>query len=761
MGTDSRRRTVTRLAAGVVAVLLCIATPVAAQSVDTLNGRVLDSSGGAVADADVRIHIGGTIAAGARTDAEGRFQVAVRADGARDIVVTAPGFAPSSTTVPAGERTVEVTLQAAPFFEAVNVTSSRTDVARVDPTSTVTVISSTELLNSGPLAIDDALKTIPGFTLFRRTSSRNANPTAQGVALRGIGGTSPSRSLVLVDGVPLNDAFGGWVFWDKVPQAAIDRIEVDRGSGGDLYGADALGGVVQLLTVRPNRPMGRVMIEGGNLGTGSVSVFGGGRARGWRYSGAGEWFNTDGYIPVAEEQDPGIAPRGPVDSLLGSAHRSAQVAAGYQTDSGWRFDLTGNVFSEDRDNGTPLSINSTASRHGSADVTGRLAGGVFTVQGYGGTQQYRQTFTTVNALRTAEVFIRDQHVPTRFGGGGGQWLRGWGDHTLLVGAEGRYVKGDSVETPFTQGVAQATTRAGGIDRRWSGFVQDTWQATGRLTIVVGAHGDTWDSEATQTSFTKTSQAFSPRAAGAYRISDLVSVRGAVYHGFRAPTLNELYRNFSAGNTQTRANPALGAERMTGGDTGVLIGNARLSARITGFWNRLDNAITAITCSPAGVCPGGLVGTATQIIRLRANADRLQSNGAELEGNVRLVDGFAVNAALGVTSVHYSGNTALHGNRVPQVPSYNFGGGVQYNRLPWTASAQLRVTGAQFEDDLNLFTLRRATVVDIFGSRSIARWVSAFAAVENLFDSIYDVGRTPVLTTGLPRSVRVGVRIFLP
>ena len=761
MGTDSRRSAVTRLAAAVVIVLLCAAATAAAQTVDTLTGRVLDSSGATVADAAVRVEVGGNIEAETQSDADGRFQLAVAPDGNREVVVTAPGFAPSTTPVPAGERTVDVTLQAAPFFEEVNVTSSRTDVARIDPTSTVTVLSSAELLNSGPLAIDDALKTIPGFTLFRRTSSRNANPTSQGVALRGIGGTSPSRSLVLADGVPLNDAFGGWVFWDKVPQAAIDRIEVDRGSGGDLYGADALGGVVQLLTVRPNRPMGRVSIEGGNLGTGSVSVFGGGRAGEWRYSGAGEWFNTDGYIPIAEKQDQGIAPRGPIDSDLGSMHRSAQLYAGYQTDTGWRFDLTGNVFYEDRDNGTPASINSTASRHGAADVTGRLAGGAFTVRGYGGTQQYHQTFTTVNALRTAEVFIRDQHVPTTFGGGGGQWVRAWGRHTVLVGAEGRYVKGRSVETPFTQGIAQTTISPGGTDRRWSGFAQDSWQATDRLTLVLGAHGDTWESESVLSGFTKSSNALSPRAAAAYRLTNLVSVRGAVYHGFRAPTLNEFYRNFSAGNTQTRANEALEPERMTGGDAGVVIGDARASARITGFWNRLDNAITAITCSPAGVCPGGLVSTATQIIRLRSNADRLQSNGAELEGSVRLAGGFAVNAAAGITSVHFTGNTALRGNRVPQVPSYNFGGGVQYNRLPWTASAQLRVTGAQFEDDLNLFTLRRATVVDVFGSRTIARWISAFAAVENLFDSIYDVGRTPVLTTGLPRSARVGVRMFFP
>jgi outer membrane receptor protein involved in Fe transport len=730
--------------------MVLAATAAAAQSADMLTGRVLDATGAAVADANVRLTAEGSTAAETQTDAEGRFMLTVAGGGARELVVTAAGFAPSSTVVPLEARSLDVTLQPAPFFEAVNVTSSRSDIARVDPTSTVTVISSHELLSSGAATIDDALKAIPGFTLFRRTSSRNSNPTSQGVALRGVGGTSPSRSLVLADGMPLNDAFGGWVFWDKVPQAAIDRIEVDRGSGGDLYGADALGGVIQLLTIKPNRPTGRLMIEAGNLGTGSVSLFGGGRAHGWRYSGAGEWFTTDGYIPVATEQNPGIAPRGPVDSDLGSKHRSAMATAGYQTDNGWRFDVNANVFSEDRTNGTPLSINGTDSHHGSGDATGRLGGGFFTVRGYGGTQRYHQTFTTVNALRTAETFIRDQHVPTTFGGGGGQWLRAWGEHTLLVGGEGRYVKGESDETPFTQGVAQAKTEAGGTDRRWSAFVQDTWQPTARVTVVVGAHGDTWDSESL-TGLTKSSSAFSPRAAAAYRVNDLVSVRGAVYHGFRAPTLNEFYRNFSAGNTQTRANPALDPERMTGGDAGLLIGNAGASARVTMFWNRLDNAITAITLST----------TPTQIIKQRANADRLESQGVELEGNARIATGVTLNAALGVTNVHFNGDTALRGNRVPQVPSYNAATGIQYAREGWTGSAQLRVTGPQFEDDQNVFTLRRATVVDLFGSRAVTAWANVFVAAENLFDSIYDVGRTPVLTTGLPRTVRAGVRMFLP
>ena len=96
-----------------------------------------------------------------------------------------------------------------------------------------------------------------------------------------------------------------------------------------------------------------------------------------------------------------------------------------------------------------------------------------------------------------------------------------------------------------------------------------------------------------------------------------------------------------------------------------------------------------------------------------------------------------------------------------MPKYNVGVGARYVNAGWTASTQVRVTGAQFEDDQNTFVLRRATVVDVYAGRSIVRQLQAFVAVENLFDSEYDVGRTPILTTGLPRAVRAGVQIALP
>ena len=94
--------------------------------------------------------------------------------------------------------------------------------------------------------LDEALGSVPGFSLFRRTSSLGANPTTQGVSLRGIAGSGASRALVTLDGVPQNDPFGGWVIWTGLPPEAISGATLVRGAGAGPYGAGALTGVVAL-----------------------------------------------------------------------------------------------------------------------------------------------------------------------------------------------------------------------------------------------------------------------------------------------------------------------------------------------------------------------------------------------------------------------------------------------------------------------------------------------------------------------------------
>ena len=163
-------------------------------------------------------------------------------------------------------------LQPAPLEDKVLVTASR-GTERLATAGSMTAVSSAEILNSGAGALDDALRGTPGFSLFRRSSSRVSNPTTQGVTLRGVSGSGASRTLVLADGVPLNDPFGSWVYWNRVPLAAVDRVEIVRGATGDLYGADALGGVVQVLTFAPGHTRLRFTAEGGSLDTQRYSGF--------------------------------------------------------------------------------------------------------------------------------------------------------------------------------------------------------------------------------------------------------------------------------------------------------------------------------------------------------------------------------------------------------------------------------------------------------------------------------------------------------
>ena len=135
--------------------------------------------------------------------------------------------------------------------EQVTVTATRGDARVGDTPASVATLPRAALDATAAPAVDDALRQVAGFSLFRRAGSRAANPTAQGVSLRGLGASGASRALVLADGLPLNDPFGGWVYWARVPRLSLERVEVLRGGASDLYGSGALGGVVQLVTRAP------------------------------------------------------------------------------------------------------------------------------------------------------------------------------------------------------------------------------------------------------------------------------------------------------------------------------------------------------------------------------------------------------------------------------------------------------------------------------------------------------------------------------
>jgi len=211
-----------------------------------IGGTVVDVTGAPVPGATVRV-----TANGASTDvstAEGgswTATVPVSVD-RLTVRISARGFVPVESTIVLPSPALRTELR--PEGIAERITVSATSSSRLAIDSSVTTLDRLAIAEAPALRLDDQLRSVPGFSLFRRTSSAVANPTTQGVTLRGLSASGASRTLVVADDVPLNDPFGGWIYWDRIPIAAVQRVDVLRGGSGDIHGNDALGGVIRLTT---------------------------------------------------------------------------------------------------------------------------------------------------------------------------------------------------------------------------------------------------------------------------------------------------------------------------------------------------------------------------------------------------------------------------------------------------------------------------------------------------------------------------------
>ena len=214
-------------------------------------------------------------------------------------------------------------------------------------------ISKQEIELSGGLALDDVLREAPGFSLFRRSGSLFANPTSQGVSLRGVGASGASRATVLLDGVPLNSPFGAWVYWDRVPRLSVESVEVVSGAASDLYGSGALGGVVNIITKTLRKSFAMVEASQGNENTPAVSLDTGVVKDNWGISVGLQAIRTNGYILIPRDQ------RGSVDTAAGTRDLSGALRVSRKLGEAGSFFIRASSFGESRLNGTPLQTNNT------------------------------------------------------------------------------------------------------------------------------------------------------------------------------------------------------------------------------------------------------------------------------------------------------------------------------------------------------------------------------------------------------------------
>jgi outer membrane cobalamin receptor len=334
----------------------------------------------------------------------------------------------------AGEQTVDL----APL--TVTATRSATP-EELSPFSTRVVLAE-NLENAPGLTLDQALRAYPSFSLFRRSDSLAAHPTTQGVSLRGLGPSGASRSLVLLDGVPLNDPFGGWVQWAKVPRDSVDRVELVTGGGATAWGNAALGGVIQLLSREPVRRGGEAALTLGDFGTRSVEWDASERLGSAGLQVSGRVFSTDGYHLVAPEA------AGPVDEGAGTRHQVVSARWLQQLTPDTTATLTFRHFHETRSNGTPYQANSSEENFASLRVSSKPSKTFeWEAVAYGQDESFASTFGAVNATRTSETPASEQYdVPASALGAAltGTWTAADGSRTT-VGGDARAVRGETRE----------------------------------------------------------------------------------------------------------------------------------------------------------------------------------------------------------------------------------------------------------------------------------------------------------------------------
>ncbi|MEO5939122.1 MAG: TonB-dependent receptor, partial [Sphingomonas sp.] len=567
------------------------------------------------------------------------------------------------------------------------------------------VIDRDRLTNDASGRVEDVLSDVAGFQQFRRSDSRSANPSAQGATLRALGGNASSRTLVLLDGVPVADPFFGYIPFNALVPDRLAAIRVIRGGGSGPFGAGAVAGTIELVSAdRGDLPPIAGEAFYGSRSSGSVSAtvsptLGRGFA-----TVSGKFERGDGFMTTPADQR--VAASVPARYRDWSAGLRGVVPVGSDTE----LQVRGLAFGDNR----TLRFRGADSSSDGEDVSVRLVSrGRWQVDALA----YLQARNFTNKVISATTFrlTLDQRNTPSTGIGGKIELRPpvGGGHVLRVGGDMRLADGELFEDAYSAaGLVTARRNAGGRSTVAGLFVEDDW-TIGRLVLTGGARLDRW--AITGGFFRERDAAGAPTVTNAFanrngiqttwrggllfHATRWADLRAAAYAGFRLPTLNELYRPFVVFPVTTQANAALSPERLRGVEIGVDVRPATgMELGLTGFYNRLGDAIANVTIGPN--------------VRRRDNVDAIAAAG--IEASVAWRRGpFALTASYAYShSQVRAPGTALDRFAPAQSPRH-----AASATLAWAPksgallSLTARYVGDQYEDDLQTNILPAATTVD--------------------------------------------------
>jgi outer membrane cobalamin receptor len=714
-----------------------------ALSLAELTGTVLDPSGQPVANATV-IVVGVTATPlSTRTDDRGRFRLDGLSDGRFDITVSASGLigdARGVSVTSSATTDLAITLRVSAISETLVVSASQIDQPLSRVADTVTVIDGAEIAARQLSFVAEALASVPGLTV-----ARNGGPgTLASVFPRG--GESDFM-LVLVDGIRVN-AFGGGLDLSQVPLGDVERIEVVRGPQSALYGSDAIGGVVQIITRSGGSPSMTARVEGGSRSRRRAAASTSGEVAGWKWQGGADYFADDGFTGTAPANGERV-------SNDDAEERQAWIGGGHRWSSGT--DLQGVFRYIDTDRGAPGPFGSDPARRFfgvdrvSRGTTERRTTGVRLVQPLGSrTSRVRQRFEFDRAdfdleFKSAFDPLHPSHSETRrshgrvqtdavldagFSASGGlEWLREQASSTFITaGPEAVPVKRNIVGT----------------------FGEARWDGHKRIALQAGIRAEHITREALAGNPSGTSPrpvftddslvSINPKIAAAWLVSGSPSAGARSWTRLRASAGTGI-RPPDAFEIAFTDNPALKPERSRSVEVGItqaLAGGA-VTLDATTFFNEYDDLIVS-------------VGRLSDISRYRTdNISNARARGLELSAawrggastHVRAAYTFLDAEIRAVDRTSQAPPPYRVGDRLLRRPAHQGSFDISWTRRRVSAFATLVARGVTLDAEPafgpsgGLFENRGRAVLDIGGSFRVVRGVELYGRVLNLFDHAYE------------------------
>lgn len=630
--------------------------------------------------------------------------------------------------------------------------------------------------------IENVLRSVPGLQQFRRSDARSANPTSQGITLRGLGGNASSRALLILDGVPQADPFGGWVAWPGYEALPIRSARVRRGGGSGAEGQGAIAGTIELFSedvgdlielgaaYGSRNSVDADLLFGRELGQGQLTI-------------SANYARGDGFIPIVEGQ------RGSVDRP--AEYEQAGLAVRFVAPLSDNVELQSNVrvFTDDRERGFAFSENHNDGADASIRLVDRSSDWQWSALVYVQIRNFDVSFGGVAADRNSVNRVFEQfNVPSTGLGARFEVRPPVGDNLeLRIGGDWRRTEGTTNENFFflDNDTPRRQRRAGGSTATFGGFVEASLQASDALVLTGGGRLDFWSiddgfrkeielinpfpgSVRTDARFAnRNGSEFTGRGGFAFDASDEISLRGAAYLGWRLPTLNELFRPFRVGPDATAANELLEPERVKGAELGLDWDNGYVSIGLTAFYNQLDNAVANVTLDRGpGLFPGVGFVSGAGVFRQRQNLDNITSKGIEIDTEFdlrELVEDLSIRAAYSYVDaeVNASGTAAgVNGFRPAQIPKHNASASVLWEQSDGTGAAlTLRYIGSQFEDDQNSRSLKDALTVDGRLGFAVNARLLVEGRIENAFNARIEtaISSNGILERAFPRTFWVGLR----